>query len=147
MGWIRFLDRCTGPAPAISRLGINPYQWGTECLTGDVHAGPATSFPASIGLVRFICCIVCSFEYVAFIFRLLCLTIRGSTSLPGLSVMKSGLRLVCYCKFNVRYIFGYFFQNNNFTAHGDYGFHHGLSCWSPVINILRDPRWGWNQVQ
>ena len=41
-----------GPAPAISRLGINPYQWGTECLSGDVGAGPATSFPQSIGMVK-----------------------------------------------------------------------------------------------
>lgn len=41
-----------GPAPAISRLGINPYQWGTECLSGDVGAGPATSFPQAIGMVR-----------------------------------------------------------------------------------------------
>ena len=40
-----------GPAPAITRLGINPYQWGTECLSGDVNAGPATSFPQSIGMV------------------------------------------------------------------------------------------------
>ena len=40
-----------GPAPAISRLGINPYQWGTECLSGDVDAGPATSFPMAIGMV------------------------------------------------------------------------------------------------
>ena len=41
----------TGPAPAIPGLGINPYQWGTECLSGDVRAGPATSFPQAIGLV------------------------------------------------------------------------------------------------
>ena len=40
-----------GPAPAITRLGIKPYQWGTECLSGDVSAGPATSFPQSIGMV------------------------------------------------------------------------------------------------
>lgn len=40
-----------GPAPPISRLGIKPYQWGTECLSGDVSAGPATSFPQSIGMV------------------------------------------------------------------------------------------------
>ena len=25
-----------GPAPAISRLGIGPYSWNTECLRGDV---------------------------------------------------------------------------------------------------------------
>ena len=40
----------SGPAPAIERLGINPYSWDTECLRGDISAGPATSFPQSIGL-------------------------------------------------------------------------------------------------
>ena len=40
-----------GPAPAIDRLGIKPYQWGTECLSGDVVAGNATSFPMSLGMV------------------------------------------------------------------------------------------------
>ena len=39
-----------GPAPAIDRLGILPYQWSTECLRGDVGAGNATSFPQAIGL-------------------------------------------------------------------------------------------------
>lgn len=41
----------TGPAPAIDRLGIKPYQWGTECISGDVRAGPATSFPQALGMV------------------------------------------------------------------------------------------------
>jgi beta-glucosidase len=27
-----------GPAPAIPRLGIGPYQWDTECLNDDVMA-------------------------------------------------------------------------------------------------------------
>ena len=40
-----------GPGPGIPRLGIRPYQWGTECLSGDVKAGPATSFPEAIGMV------------------------------------------------------------------------------------------------
>lgn len=39
-----------GPAPAINRLGIDPYQWNEECLRGAVRAGNATSFPQSIGL-------------------------------------------------------------------------------------------------
>ena len=49
-----------GPAPAITRLGIKPYQWGTECLSGDVNAGPPTSFPQSIGIVctYTTCCIL-----------------------------------------------------------------------------------------
>ena len=49
--WHAVLLLNIGPAPAISRLGIKPYQWGTECLSGDVSAGPATSFPQSIGMV------------------------------------------------------------------------------------------------
>ncbi|KAK7108018.1 hypothetical protein V1264_015821 [Littorina saxatilis] len=34
---------------------------------------------------------------------------------------------------------------NNYTRHGLYGDHMGLSCFSPVVNIMRDPRWGRNQ--
>ena len=49
---VYYLGVFTGPAPAIDRLGINPYQWGTECLSGDVTAGDATSFPMALGMVR-----------------------------------------------------------------------------------------------
>ncbi|XP_046550181.1 probable beta-D-xylosidase 2 [Haliotis rubra] len=34
---------------------------------------------------------------------------------------------------------------NNYTRHGIYGDRKGVSCFSPVINIARDPRWGRNQ--
>ncbi|XP_041346976.1 xylan 1,4-beta-xylosidase-like, partial [Gigantopelta aegis] len=34
---------------------------------------------------------------------------------------------------------------NDYVKKGQYGDHKGLSCFSPVINILRDPRWGRNQ--
>ena len=37
-------------APPIRRLGIRSYSWGTECLRGDVEAGPATAFPQALGL-------------------------------------------------------------------------------------------------
>lgn len=39
-----------GPAPAIKRLGIGPFQWNSECLRGYAEAGPATSFPDAINL-------------------------------------------------------------------------------------------------
>ena len=39
-----------GPAPAIDRLNIGPYQWNEECLRGAASAGEATAFPQSIGL-------------------------------------------------------------------------------------------------
>ncbi|XP_064392288.1 uncharacterized protein LOC135339960 isoform X2 [Halichondria panicea] len=97
-----------GPAPAISRLGINPYQWGTECLSGDVDAGPATSFPMAIGMAA-----TFNFDIV-----------HAVASAIGDEVRA---------------------KNNKYVSDGNYGFHTGLSCWSPVLNILRDPRWGRNQ--
>ena len=39
-----------GPAPAIPKLGIGPYQWNEECLRGVLAAGEATGFPQSLGL-------------------------------------------------------------------------------------------------
>jgi beta-glucosidase len=36
-------------------------------------------------------------------------------------------------------------KHNNYSAHGYYGEHTGASCWSPNINIMRDPRWGRNE--
>ncbi len=41
-------------SPAIKHnpdnLGIQPYNWNTECLRGDALAGNATSFPQALGL-------------------------------------------------------------------------------------------------
>lgn len=33
-----------------------------------------------------------------------------------------------------------------YAAEGNYGDHTGLSCFAPVINIMRHPFWGRNQV-
>lgn len=38
-----------GPVPAIPRLGIGKYWWGTECIHGEIF-GMSTAFPQSIGL-------------------------------------------------------------------------------------------------
>lgn len=37
-------------------------------------------------------------------------------------------------------------KHNDFVKQGNYGEHTGASCFSPVINIARDPRWGRIQV-
>ena len=39
-----------GPAPPIPRLGIDPYQWRSECLHGYGFDGDATSFPQAISM-------------------------------------------------------------------------------------------------
>ncbi|GAB6019394.1 hypothetical protein CHUAL_000978 [Chamberlinius hualienensis] len=98
-------DPGAGPAPAIPRLGINPYGWNTECLHGDANSGPATAFPQSIGLAA-------TFSYDV-VFRM--------AEATGLEVRA---------------------KYNNFSADGLYGTHKGLSCFSPVINIMRHPLWG-----
>lgn len=95
-------------APGIPRLGISPYAWDAECISGDVEAGPATSFPQALGLAA-------TFSQEA---------VFNVSQATGIEVR---------AKFN------------NYSRHGDYGHHKGASCWSPVVNIMRDPRWGRNQ--
>ncbi|XP_060076253.1 uncharacterized protein LOC132555888 [Ylistrum balloti] len=97
-----------GPAPPISRLGIGPFQWDSECLRGDVDAGNATSFPQSIGLAA-------SFN-------------------PDLVYEVAEATAI---EVRAKY--------NNFRKNNDYTDHTGLSCFSPVINIMRHPLWGRNQ--
>eukprot|EP01138_Halocafeteria_seosinensis_P000230 gb/GECG01000236.1/.p1 GENE.gb/GECG01000236.1/~~gb/GECG01000236.1/.p1 ORF type:complete len:866 (+),score=69.64 gb/GECG01000236.1/:1-2598(+) len=99
-----------GPAPAIPRLEIKPYQWGTECLTGDVEppTGPSTAFGQALGLAA-------SFN------RVLLYDVARAIS--------DEVRA----------------KHNNYSANHEYMFHSGLSCWSPVINIFRQPLWGRGQ--
>lgn len=99
-----------GPAPAIPRLGIGPYQWDTECLRGDVGApgSYATAFPQSIGLAA-----AFSFDLIYQVAEATAIEVRG--------------------------------KHNDFVKDGNFGDHTGASCFSPVINIMRDSRWGRNQ--
>ncbi|KAL3881457.1 hypothetical protein ACJMK2_027899 [Sinanodonta woodiana] len=97
-----------GPAPAIYRLNIQPYQWNTECARGDTDAGNATAFPQALGLSA------------AFSPSLM----RNISEAVGIEVRA---------------------KNLNYTRHGNYGDHSGLSCLSPVINIMRHPLWGRSQ--
>uniref|UniRef100_A0A1I8JFU3 Fn3_like domain-containing protein n=1 Tax=Macrostomum lignano TaxID=282301 RepID=A0A1I8JFU3_9PLAT len=97
-----------GPAPAIARLGIGPYQWNTECLRGAVKSGQATSFPQAVGLAA-----TFDPDILSQVGRATGLEVRA--------------------------------KHNDFVAKGDYGDHTGLTCFAPVINILRHPLWGRNQ--
>ncbi|KAL5010597.1 hypothetical protein ScPMuIL_012902 [Solemya velum] len=97
-----------GPAPAIPRLGIGPWEWQTECMRGDAGAGNATSFPQSIGLAA-------SFS------QRLMYKMAAATSVEVRA------------------------KHNDFWKKKIYYGHAGLSCFSPVINIMRHPLWGRNQ--
>ena len=101
-------------APAISRLGINAYNWRSNCLHGwDKGGGPDwlgytwTVFPAPIGLGA-------SFD------RDLLLKIGEVTSTEG-----RALHNVVMAHYN-----------------GSSQEASGLNCFSPNVNLLRDPRWG-----
>lgn len=97
-----------GPAPAITRLGMKPHQWNTECLRGYAFAGDATCFPQPVGLA-------------------------ASFDPPMIERMASIVSWEARAKVN------------NFTKYQDYKDHTGLSCFAPVINIMRHPLWGRNQ--
>jgi beta-glucosidase len=95
-----------GPAPGIPRLGIGPYQWTSECVSGAARAQEnATAFPEPIGL--------------------------SATFSPRLMhVVADAIG---------REVRG---KHNDFVKRGIFAGHTGASCFSPVINIVRDPRWG-----
>lgn len=97
-----------GPAPAIPRLGIEPFAWNTECLRGDSGAGKATAFPQAIGLAA-------TFN------PQLIFDIAEATSIEVRA------------------------KHTDYAKNKQYGDHKGLSCFSPVINIMRHPLWGRNQ--
>ncbi|KAK7108555.1 hypothetical protein V1264_016280 [Littorina saxatilis] len=98
-----------GPAPAIPRLGIGAYQWGSECLRGDAQApGFATAFPQALGLAA-------TFDY-DLIYRVA----------EAISVEVRG-------------------KHNDFVKEKNFVWHTSASCFSPLINIMRDARWGRNQ--
>lgn len=97
-----------GPAPAIPRLGIGPYQWNEECLRGAAEAGPATAFPQALGLAA-----AFSPELIFQIAQATATEVRA--------------------------------KHTEYVKQKQFGDHKGLSCFSPVINIMRHPFWGRNQ--
>ena len=101
-------------APAISRLGINAYNWRSNCAHGWTKSGGPdwlgytwTVFPAAIGMAA-------TFD------RILVLSAGQVTSTEGRAL------------------------HNEVMAHynGSSQEASGLNCYSPNVNLLRDPRWG-----
>jgi len=98
--------RDNGPAPAIQRLGIKPYQWTTECLHGYLNQG--TIFPQAIGLA-------------------------ATFSKPLIQKMAHTISIEARA------------QHNYYMNATSYIDQTGLSCFAPVVNIMRHPLWGRNQ--
>ncbi|KAK6187931.1 hypothetical protein SNE40_005850 [Patella caerulea] len=101
------MSKGTGGTDAIPRLGIQPYEWWTECLRGDVQGG-GTGYAEALGLAA-----AFSTQLIYDVARATAIEVRA--------------------------------QNTIFSKEGNYGLGTGLSCFSPVINIMRDSRWGRNE--
>ncbi len=112
-------------ARGVSRLGIPVYNWWNECLHGVGRAGIATVFPQPIGMAAM-------FDE------------------PFLKEIASAISDEVRAKYNEAT------GRDNWAAKvfktlpesmGGWLLAHkyryrGLTCWSPNINIFRDPRWG-----
>ena len=101
-------------APAISRLGINTYNWRSNCAHGWTKSGGPdwlgytwTVFPAAIGMAA-------TFD------KILVLSAGQVTSTEGRALHNEVM---------ARY--------NGSSQEAS-----GLNCYSPNVNLLRDPRWG-----
>ena len=130
------------------RLGIKPYVWQTECLRGQMKTN-ATAFPQALGL--------------AATFRLKIYFNFTFCNIKLLQFLKGKFFLVlCMCKrktflefssheviFNISQAVAIEVRAhwNSNIKHGVYETFYGLSCFSPVINIVRHPLWGRIQVQ
>jgi beta-glucosidase len=112
-------------ARGVSRLGIPAYNWWNECLHGVGRAGIATVFPQPIGLAAMF-------------------------DAPFLKEIASVISDEVRAKYNEET------SKDDFTAKvlkalpdsiggsllAQKYWYRGLTCWSPNINIFRDPRWG-----
>jgi beta-glucosidase len=112
-------------ARGISRLSIPAYNWWNECLHGVGRAGIATVFPQPIGLAAMF---------------------DASFLKEIASVISDEVR----AKYNEATgqddFWGEIFKSLPDAVGGwllaQKYWYRGLTCWSPNINIFRDPRWG-----
>jgi len=112
-------------ARGVSRLGIPAYNWWNECLHGVGRAGIATVFPQPIGLAAMF-------------------------DAPFLKEIASVISDEVRAKYNEATgqddILGRIFKSLPDAVGGwllaQKYWYRGLTCWSPNINIFRDPRWG-----
>jgi beta-glucosidase len=112
-------------ARGISRLGIPAYNWWSECLHGVGRAGIATVFPQPIGLAAMFDALFLK-EIASVIsdeVRAKYNEVTGQDDFWG-GIFKSLPDAVGGWLLAQKYRY------------------RGLTCWSPNINIFRDPRWG-----
>ena len=106
------------PAGAVPRLGLPEYDWGTNCIHG-VQSRCAPPDPAT-GEVR-------------------CPTSYPNPNMLGASFNRSAWRAMGRAiGVELRALWAQNVPENHKSELP----HVGLDCWSPNINVARDPRWG-----
>jgi beta-glucosidase len=110
----------------ISRLGIPAYNWWNECLHGAGRAGTATVFPQPIGLAAMF-----DETFMKEIAEAISDEVRAKYNE---AVRQDGNWGSNVLKILPDVISGWFLTRKYW--------YRGLTCWSPNINIFRDPRWG-----
>jgi beta-glucosidase len=113
-------------ARGISRLGIPAYNWWNECLHGVGRAGIATVFPQPIGLAAMF-----DEPFLKEIAETISDEVRAKYNE---AVRQEGSIWFKVLKVLPDTISGWFLTRKYW--------YRGLTCWSPNINIFRDPRWG-----
>ena len=109
----------------ISRLGIPAYNWWSECLHGVGRAGIATVFPQPIGLAAMF-----DEPFVKEIAGKISDEVRAKYN----EVTGRNDLLIRILRSLPDAIGGWLLAQKLW--------YRGLTCWSPNINIFRDPRWG-----
>jgi beta-glucosidase len=112
-------------ARGISRLNIPAYNWWNECLHGVGRAGIATVFPQPIGLAAM---------FDEPFMKEIAETISDEVRAKYNEATSKDDFAVKILKFLPDAVGGWMLAQKYW--------YRGLTCWSPNINIFRDPRWG-----
>lgn len=115
-------------ARGISRLNVPAYNWWNECLHGVGRAGIATVFPQAIGLAAMF-----DEPFLKEIAATISDEVRAKYN-EAVGRDDLGTKIL---KALPDTIGGWFLAQRYW--------YRGLTCWSPNINIFRDPRWGRGQ--
>ena len=113
-------------ARGISRLNIPSYNWWNECLHGVGRAGIATVFPQAIGMAAMF-----DEPFLQEIATVISDEVRGKYNEAVAAGKEKGTSLTKLLPEAV---------SGRNEAHKLW--YKGLTCWTPNINIFRDPRWG-----
>lgn len=117
------ISQLMNDAPSVERVGLPAYNWWNESLHGVGRAGVATVFPQPIGLAA-----IFDEDFIYKVSSCISDEVRAKYNIKRSEKIPWLLSLLP--KKTKRMIISRSYR------------YHGITCWSPNINIFRDPRWG-----